>query len=283
MSESLLYPASPTNIPAGLTQAKNSYKRQAWLAMAGLLCFMVFYLALLACFGLITYNGALAIKAGNADLWQIIIFISSFLLTVFMIKALFSVRKSGDPGGVEVTQADEPKLFEFLYSLADEVGAPKPYRVFVTPEVNAAVFYDLSLMNLVFPSKKNLIIGLGLVNVLNLGELKSVLAHEFGHFSQGSMMVGRWVYIAQQIIAHMVATRDWLDSIVRFISSIDLRVAWLGWILSLVIWSIRSLMDTLFGLVVIAERALSREMEFNADLVAVSVTGSDALVNALQA
>ncbi|MCG8671815.1 MAG: hypothetical protein MI867_20595 [Pseudomonadales bacterium] len=30
-----------------------------------------------------------------------------------------------------------------------------------------------------------------------------------------------------------------------------------------------------------AEQALSREMEFQADLVAVSVTGSDALVNAL--
>jgi len=126
-----------------------------------------------------------------------------------------------------------------------------------------------------------LIIGLGLVNVLNLGELKAVLAHEFGHFAQGSMAVGRWVYVAQQIISHMVAVRDWLDNLVSFVSRIDLRIAWVGWILSLVIWSIRSLMDTLFSIVIIAERALSREMEFNADLVAVSVTGSDALVNAL--
>jgi len=249
--------------------------------MAGLTFFMAVYIALMAGFGLITYKGAMSISAGQGDLWQGVITISALLLTIFMVKSLFAVRKAGDPGGIEVSPEDEPALFEFLHTLADEVGAPRPHRVFITPEVNAAVFYDLSLINLFFPSKKNLIIGLGLVNILNLGELKAVLAHEFGHFAQGSMMVGRWVYIAQQIIAHMVATRDWLDSIVRFISRIDLRVAWLGWVLALILWSIRSLIDTLFSIVIMAERALSREMEFNADLVAVSVTGSDALINAL--
>ena len=108
-----------------------------------------------------------------------------------------------------------------------------------------------------------------------------MLAHEFGHFAQNSMLVGRWVYIAQQIISHMVGVRDWLDGIVRFISSIDIRIAWIGWILSIILWSLRSLMDGLLKIVIMAERALSREMEFNADLVAVSVTGSDALINAL--
>jgi Zn-dependent protease with chaperone function len=281
MSDFPLYPISPSDVPKGLTRAKGSYKRQAWLAMSGLLAFIVLYLALAGCFALIFYNNLNSIITGDSDLFHIVTAGISLLLTVFMIKSIFTVRKSDSPEGVEVTAQDEPKLFEFLHRLADEISAPKPYRVFITPDVDAAVFYDLSLINLIFPSKKNLIIGLGLVNVLNLGELKAVLAHEFGHFSQGSMAVGRWVYIAQQIISHMVATRDWLDTIVHFISRFDLRVAWIGWILSLVIWSIRSLMDTLFRLVIIAERALSREMEFNADLVAVSVTGSDALVNAL--
>jgi len=119
------------------------------------------------------------------------------------------------------------------------------------------------------------------VNVLTLSELKAVLAHEFGHFAQNSMLVGRWVYIANQIISHMVHVRDWFDNIIRFISGIDIRIAWIGWILSLILWSLRSLMDALLRIVIIAERALSREMEFNADLVAVSVTGSDALIDAL--
>ncbi len=281
MSQQSVYPPSPANIPDGLTQASANYKRQAWLAMMGLLGFMAFYVALMAFFGFSAYSGIKAMQHGHTNGLQLLITVCALLLTVFMVKSLFAVRRSGEPNGVEVTAEDEPKLFDFLNQLADEVGAPKPHRVFITSDVNAAVFYDLSLMNLIIPSKKNLIIGLGLVNVLNLGELKAVLAHEFGHFAQNSMMVGRWVYIAQQIIGHMVATRDWLDSMVRFVSRVDVRVAWLGWLISLILWSIRSLMDTLFNLVIIAERALSREMEFNADLVAVSVTGSDALINAL--
>lgn len=281
MSESVIYPSSPDGIPSDLTKAKSSYRRQALLAMLGLTCFMAVYIGLAICFGLITFNTVTAMMGQKLDLIKVLIAASSALLTVFMAKSLFTIQKSGNPGGIEVSESDEPELFGFLYKLSDEIGAPRPHRVFITPDVNAAVFYDLSLLNLIFPTKKNLIIGLGLVNVLNMGELKAVLAHEFGHFAQGSMMVGRWVYIAQQIIGHMVATRDWLDKVVQFISRIDIRVAWIGWILGLIIWSIRSLMDTLFSLVVIAERALSREMEFNADLVAVSVTGSDALVNAL--
>lgn len=281
MSNTTHYPESPRNVPEDLTTAKSSYKRQAWLAMAGLMAFILIYLGLTACFAYIALNNFDRVAAGQSDLFHLLATGISFLLTIFLLKSLFTVRKSGNPGGIEVTADDEPVLYDFLHRLADEIGAPKPHRVFITPEVNAAVFYDLSLLNLIFPSKKNLIVGLGLVNVLNLGELKAVLAHEFGHFAQKSMAVGRWVYVAQQIIAHMVATRDWLDSVVRFISRIDIRVAWIGWILALIIWSIRSLMDTLFSIVILAERALSREMEFNADLVAVSVTGSDALVNAL--
>jgi Zn-dependent protease with chaperone function len=180
-----------------------------------------------------------------------------------------------------VTRAEQPKLFEFIDRLADEARAPRAHRVFLSPRVNAAVFYDLSLLNLIIPSKKNLEIGLGLVNTVPLGELKAVLAHEFGHFAQRSMAVGRWVYVSQQIAGHIVARRDVLDKLLRQLSRLDLRVAWIGWILSLTVWSIRSLMDILFRGVVLAQRALSRQMEFQADLVAVSLTGSDALIHAL--
>ncbi|MBW8809229.1 MAG: M48 family metalloprotease, partial [Lysobacter sp.] len=152
---------------------------------------------------------------------------------------------------------------------------------FLSPRVNAGVFYDLSLANLIVPSKKNLEIGLALVNVLNLGELKAVLAHEFGHFAQRTMAVGRWVYIAQQIAAHIIAKRDAFDDFLRGLSRFDLRVAWIGWLLSLIVWSIRSLVEIVFRVVVLAQRALSREMEYQADLVAASLTGSDALVHAL--
>ena len=148
-----------------------------------------------------------------------------------------------------------------------------------SPEVNAAVFYDISLLNLLVPSRKNLVIGLPLVNVLTLSELKAVLAHEFGHFAQRSMAVGQ-VYIAQQVAMALVERRDWLDKLLNSISRTDLRLAWIGWVLRLVVWSVRSLLDSA-SLVVLAQRALSRQMEFQADLVAVALTGSDELIHAL--
>src|SRR5207244_1928026 len=126
----------------------------------------------------------------------------------------------------------------FLHRLADELGAPRPYRVYLSPGVNACVFYDLSLLNLIIPSRKNLDIGLGLVNVLNIGELKAVLAYEFGHFAQRTMAVGRWVYISHQIATHIVAKRDAFDRFLAYLSRLDIRIAWIGWLFRLIVWAI---------------------------------------------
>ncbi len=203
-------------------------------------------------------------------------------LSLFMAKSLFIfTKKEKDPLRKYLDQKDEPILFDYLYKLADEAGAPRPHKVFLSDRVNASVSYDLSILNLIFPSKKNLEIGLGIINTLSLGELKAVLAHEFGHFAQRSMLLGRYVYTAQQVASQIVSKRDFLDDFLSGLSRVDIRIAWIGWILSIFVWAIRSLIETCFSVVALAERALSREMEFQADLVAVSLTGSDALMHAL--
>jgi Zn-dependent protease with chaperone function len=195
-----------------------------------------------------------------------------------MIKGLLFVSKGngGDTEDFEVKATDEPALFEFLNKLADETGAPRPHRVFLSPRVNASVFYELSLLNLIFPSKKNLEIGLPLVNLLTLGELKAVLAHEFGHFAQRSM-----AYVSQQVVAHLISKRDGVDNFLNALGSVHLALTAIAWVLNLIVWSIRALIESVFHLVLIAQRALSREMELQADLVSVSITGSDALIHAL--
>jgi hypothetical protein len=71
-----------------------------------------------------------------------------------MIKALLFVKKGNIEQEYEVTTASELQLIAFLNRLADETGAPRPHRVFLSPRVNACVFYDLSLLNFIFPSKK---------------------------------------------------------------------------------------------------------------------------------
>ena len=280
--EEEVYPAGPANVPATLTRPSRQYRLNAWLAVLGLVLFLAAYLSLAAWFCMTAYRLTTSAFAADGDaLWAFGGGVCAALLALFMLKALFFAKRNDDDNRVELSEADEPVLFAFLNRLADDAGAPRPHKVYITPEVNAAVFYHLTFFNLLFPSKKNLEVGLGLVNVLNLSELKAVLAHEFGHFAQKSMAVGTWVYVAHQIAMHLIHQRNALDSFLDGLSRFDLRIAWVGWILKLIVWSIRSLLDTIFLLVVAAQRALSREMELQADLVAVSLTGSDALVHAL--
>lgn len=276
------YPAGPESVPDDLTRPGAAYRRNAWIAGLGLALFVLLYLALAAWFGWTAYRLLDSMARGGRD--GIMLFLvgsCALFMAVFMVKALFFVRRGSPPDALEVTQRDQPRLFAFLHRLADEAGAPRPHRVFLSARVNAAVFYDLSLLNLILPSRKNLEMGLALVNVLTLSEMKAVLAHEYGHFAQRTMAIGSWVYVAQQIAAAVVSRRDALDRVLQMLSRTDVRLAWLGWLLSLIVWSIRSLVDTLLQLVILAQRALSREMEFQADLVAVSLTGSDELVHAL--
>ncbi|HJY79006.1 MAG TPA: M48 family metallopeptidase, partial [Burkholderiales bacterium] len=272
--------AGTSELLATLAQPTSAYRRRAWLAVVGLAVFVALYFALAVWFMLTAWNLTFGAGSRNTVL-GIMVGACAAILAVFMLKAVFFVRRGGQSNDIELKPGEQPRLFEFLHRLADQAGAPRPYRVFVSPRVNAAVFYDLSLLNLLLPSRKNLEIGLALVNSLSLGELRAVLAHEFGHFTQGTMAIGRWVYMAQQIAAHLVARRDKLDEVLIGLSRLDLRVAWIGWGLQIVVWSIRSLVETLFGWVVVMQRALSREMEMQADLIAVSLTGSDALIHAL--
>lgn len=265
---------------AQLRQVSGAYRRQAWLAVAGLAGFVLGYFALAAWFFWTAWRLTFGSGHGDTLVGWIVAPCATFL-GVFMLKALVFVKRGQQGEMLEITQAQQPRLFAFLHQLADQAGAPRPHRVFLSPRVNAAVFYDLSLANLIFPSRKNLEIGLGLVNMLTLGEFRAVLAHEFGHFAQRAMAVGRWVYVAQQIAAHLVARRDKLDDFLAALARFDLRVAWIGWVMQLIVWSIRSVVEHAFQAVALLQRALSREMEMQADLVSVSLTGSDALIHAL--
>jgi Zn-dependent protease with chaperone function len=273
-------PGITANIPSDFTKPSSRYKSRAWIALVGLIGFITIYLGMAIWLAWTCYRLILAaINNPSGGSW--FIGLGAGFLSVFLFKALVFIQRAKPSNDIELKASDQSELFAFIYALADEIKAPRPYRIYLSPRVNAAVFYDLSLLNFVIPSRKNLEIGLALVNILNVGELKAVLAHEFGHFAQRTMAVGRWVYIAQQIAAHIVAKRDALDKLLHTISRLDIRIAWVGWIFRLLVWSIRSLVEVLFMGVLLAEKALSREMEFQADLVSVSVTGSDALIHAL--
>lgn len=277
-----LYPPSPPGVPPELTAAPLTYRRSAWIACIGLFGFAAIYLGLTGYLAWLVYRllaGAI-FHRGNI-VFAVLLSLPPLFFLGFLVRGLFITKRRGEPLDIELHPRDEPTLFAFLTILADEIGAPRPHRVFLAPNVNAGVFYDLSFWNFLIPTKKNLVLGMGLLNSVSLDELKAVLAHEFGHFAQRSMAVGRWVYTAEQVAGHIIMSRSFFDRALHWLSSIDLRVAWIGWIMRVFVWAIRAVLDSFFRIVVLADRALAREMEFQADRVAVSVSGSDSLIHAL--
>lgn len=277
-----IYSKSVAYVPADFNDATSAYKWRLWIAVAGTILFFLTYLLITGWF---LYSGmrlAWQLYQGTDYLISsIICSILCLLLGGFMMVAMFIRQTEPPPYRRLVKQNEEPLLFDFIYRLADEIGAPKPHRIYLSNAVNASVFYDLSIWNLIFPNRKDLDIGMGLVNVLSLGEFKAILAHEFGHFAQKSTWVGRWVYIAHQIAISVVLRSTGLDTFISTLKSSDIRISWAGYLLGIFVWAIRAIVESLFALTFLFQKALSREMEFQADLVAVSATGSDALIHAL--
>ncbi|MCC7095061.1 MAG: M48 family metallopeptidase, partial [Ignavibacteriaceae bacterium] len=127
-------------------------------------------------------------------LFLLIVFVAIILL-VFIMMFFFRKFTVDRSGWVEIFKDEQPKLFEIIESISKEIETNFPQKVYLGSGVEAMVFYDSNFRNLFFPSKENLMIGLGLVNSMNESELKAILAHEFGHFTQKSLNVYSYVYI----------------------------------------------------------------------------------------
>ena len=280
-----LYPPNVTGVPSDLTVAHPKYRQQVAVVFTCLVLFVLVYLALVVGSGWLFWQ-AIVYPSGTSR-WEIALKIGSIAITgflfVFLVKGLFKRQGADDSMKVEIFEKDQPELFAFIRQVCADTKAPSPYRIFLTPEVNAAVFYETSILNLIFPVRKNLMIGLGLVNMLTLAEFKAVLAHEFGHFAQSSMRLGNYVYVANRIIVDMVYGRDFWDTALHNWKSVgDIRISLPGYLLYGIVWILRKILELAFRLINFAEASLSREMEFHADLVAVSLTGSDVLIHGLR-
>jgi Zn-dependent protease with chaperone function len=112
------------------------------------------------------------------------LYVVSVLLAIPLVRGLFMLRtpKSEDPPGLPVTEADEPALWRTVRELAAAVGTRAPSRIVLTADVNAAVSEDARLLGLL-PGPRHLYLGIPLTQGLTEAQLRAVLAHELGHYS----------------------------------------------------------------------------------------------------
>lgn len=141
------------------------------------------------------------------------------MVVAFILKFFFAESKPDESATIEVNESDELLLVDLVRKIAAEVGTPVPKRILLGPEVNATVSFESSLLSMFLPSRKNLRIGLGLVNVLTLSEIKAVLGHEFAHFSQKSMRLESYAYAANRIVYDMLFdNKSYAEMLDRFAS-----------------------------------------------------------------
>ena len=132
---------------------------------------------------------------------------------IFVLKFIFSSNKLDRSHLVQIDETQEPQLFKMIAEIVNEVGTAFPKKVYLSSDVNASVFYDSTFWSMFLPVKKNLQIGLGLVNCITKEELKAILSHEFGHFSQRTMKVGSYVHNVNQMIFNMLYDNEKYDKL----------------------------------------------------------------------
>ncbi|MSQ97214.1 MAG: hypothetical protein EXR98_22045 [Gemmataceae bacterium] len=288
MAKASLYPPNPPDVPEGLTEPTSQYKTQTLMVLLAVVLFFALYFGLMGFCVIFALWAVFLCPMDARPPWPIIKIISLFLLLpcgvlfIYLVKNLFKFERARKEFQIEIFEDEHPKLFDFITRVCEDVGAPVPKHVYVDYNVNAAAIPDTtSFFHLFLPTGKSLLIGLGLVNGVNLTEFKAMLAHEFGHFSQRTMKLGTYVYTVHRILYQIVYGEDWFDNFIVGWCRLDPWIAFPAYIMWAILWCLRKLLGMLWYVVVFFDRALSRQMEFNADLVAVSLTGSDAPVHLL--
>ena len=266
----------------------SEFKSKATKAILAIVLFIIVYIVLI---GLAIRLTILSIYAGIKiikifpRIHTIILGIGmasiGVFVLIFLIKFIFKTYKTDLSGLYEINEDTEPELFQLINKVVKKVGSRFPKKVYLTNEVNAAVFYDSSFLSMFLPIKKNLQIGLGLINSVTKSELEAILGHEFGHFSQKTMKVGSYVYTVNQIIYNLIYENETYDKIIQRWSKINGYFSLFVSIAYLIISGIQMVLKLMYGIVNINYLGLSREMEFHADEIAAKVAGKDQMINAL--
>jgi len=198
-------------------------------------------------------------------------------IVLFLVKPLFAPR-ARRPRPFSLARSDQPRLFGFVDQLCELVGAPRPSRIDLDLQANASASFQRGLSSLV-SRRLVLTLGLPLAGALTAREFGGVLAHEFGHFSQGAGM--RLTYVIRSInrwFGLVVLERDgWdigLESAAREATGWQAKL-----IMSAALAGVAAAREVLSVLMHVGH-AISclalRQMEYDADSYEVQVAGAPA-------
>ncbi|UQU65171.1 M48 family metalloprotease [Couchioplanes caeruleus] len=116
-----------------------------------------------------------------------------------------AIRTRPEPmHGLVVSPEQAPELWNTVRALAAEVGTRTPDEIRLVPEVNAAVSEDTKLLGLI-GGRRRLYLGMPLVQALSVDQMRSVVAHELGHYSGRHTRLGAVAYRGRLAIGGTVS------------------------------------------------------------------------------
>ena len=235
-----------------------------YAGVIGLVCYAIYFHATHST-GLFSVSGSGRAK-GMAAIIYFAPLLAGPILIFFMLKPLFARPARSRPPR-ELTAEQEPLLFAFIERLCQAVGAPLPKKIVANCEVNASASFRKGFLSIFLSQDLVLTIGLPLVAGLNLRQFSGVLAHEFGHFTQGAGL--RLTYVIRTInhwFVRVVYERDaWDERLENWAKNSDSRIGIFLQFVRLLVWLTRRVL----WLLMLAGQAVSgyllRQMEYHAD------------------
>lgn len=173
-----------------------------------------------------------------------------------VVYSLWPRRLELEDPGIALERKDQPRLWALVDEIAKAAEQAPPRKLFLVAEINAFVAERNSRLG--FGGERILGIGLPLLQVLSVQQLRSVLAHEFGHYHGGDTRLGPFIYRTREAIGRTVTNfRDadsWLQLPFRWYGELYLRATF----------------------------AISRAQEFAADALSVQLVGVEPARTALR-
>lgn len=196
------------------------------------------------------------------------------LSVLLIIKPIFS--SMGPPTGKRtLDRDDEPLLFDFVDRICEAVNAPYPREINIDSQVNASASFRRGVLSM-FGSDLTLTIGMPLVAGLNTRQLAGVLAHEFGHFSQGAgMRLSYFIRFVSMWFMRVVYERDRIDEWLEMLShELPLPLCLVFFAIRGLVWVARRLMWCFMMLGHLVSGYMLRQMEFDADRYEARLSGT---------
>ena len=115
--------------------------------------------------------------------WLAVLAVAVLYTLIALVRSLFT-RPNNDPPGRPLPRSQAPDLWNMAESIAQRLETQAIDAIYVTPGVEVAVLERGQIVSKLRGSaERALVLGLGTLPGMTRGQLRAILAHEYGHFS----------------------------------------------------------------------------------------------------